>query len=530
MGLLAKMGVAQTHLLRRSPVEKFLERYGDRVKHVLSCHDRMVFRGTLRSMCRPEGMLSWLNWQHVLLKDFTPFAKKQSLRLREHAQAFAQRHGRPYEYLKSSRISKQERAQEIAQDDDIREGLVCVFGAREMGMTFDVHSNPKTGRLELRREEQPGTFVYYYFMDREFGLIHVRLQTWLPFDIQVYLNAQDWLARKMDKAGLGYQRWGNCFLRLDHPRHAQELADSMLQTRWPRVLSRFAKLVNPLLGDLLKGRSYYWTVREAEYATDVAFERPQALSEIYPQFVHHAITQFGSEDILRFLGKKLNTQFEGEVEGTLKRRPEGVRVRHQVQENWIKMYDKEGCVLRIETTINNPHRFKAYRKAIRRGERVKDWFPLRKGVADLRRRVEISRKANLAYLDALASVPQRKPTERILDPVSKPVRKGAERFRPLRPIDPDEARIFAGMMRGECLLSGFRNADLRQWLFPQASAEDAKRLAGKVTRRIRLMRAHGLVKKVPKTTRYQVTPRGHAVMGTALNVRRHDVNAFPKTG
>lgn len=511
-------------------MEQFFERYGDRVKHVLSCPDRMLLRGTFPSLCRVEGMGPWLGYHRVLLKDFALFAQKQSDRLKEHAQAFARERHRPYEYLASSKISKQKRAGEIAERDGIREGLIAVFSCVESCFTFTVRKNREQKRIELARRESRCLYLYFYFIDREFGFMHVRLATWMPYDLQVCLNGQEWLARKMDRAGLLYRRLENCFADLGDPQKAQSLADAMLDTNWPRVLNHFAKLVNPILKDFLRDRSYYWTVREMEVATDLVFTDERVLPEIYPHLVHHAITSFGSQDVMRFLGHRLTRNFDGEVQSTLVRRSEGIRVKHQVRENWIKMYDKFARVLRIETTINQAKRFRAYRWAVRQGKRVKAWFALRKGVADMRRRVEICRLANARYLAALASVPEKKAAETLLDPVTRPVMTPTERFRPLRPIAPDEAKMFAGLLRGEWMLEGFTNRHLRLWLFPQAQGAELKKCSAQVTRRIRLLRAHGLLRKISKTRRYHVTPKGIAVMSTALNVRRFDVNALTNTG
>jgi len=97
-------------------------------------------------------------------------------------------------------------------------------------------------------------------------------------------------------------------------------------------------------------------------------------------------------------------------------------VKHRVEENSIKMYDKQGSVLRVETTLHQPQRFRVYRRVTREGRKVRGWYPLRKGIVDLRRRVELSRAANARYLEALAVVGDSRPSHRILDPGVRPCR------------------------------------------------------------------------------------------------------------
>lgn len=511
-------------------MKKFVKRFGHLITGTLSCFDRLLLRGSILRFGRPESLTSWLAWQGILLKDFAERTSEFTSRLKEHAQAFAARAGRPYKYLDSPSSSKEDIVQGILAEDKITEGLVCVLSAVELCKSYDVHRNRDARRLELRKRTRQCLFLYFYFVDREFGLMHVRLQTWLPFDIQICLNGREWLARLMDKEGLTYERRDNCFASLENPERAQELADSMLDTNWVKVCHHFAKRVNPLLRDILKDVQYYWTVRQGEYATDIMFRDEKTLAELYPHLVRHAISTFGCEQILRFLGTKLNGHFEGEVTTRPTRRIEGICVKHVVCENSIKMYDKQGSVLRIETTINNPRRFKVRRRLIRNGKQVVDWYSMRKGVIDMRRRVQLSRAANARYLKALATVPESRPAHQILDPVSAPIVSPTQRYRGLRPVAADEAALFASVLRGEFILNGFRNSEIRALLFPAQATDpnEKRRRAARVTRLIRLLRAHGLVQKLSGTSRYLVTPKGVAVMSTALHVRCADVTGPKK--
>jgi hypothetical protein len=207
------------------------------------------------------------------------------------------------------------------------------------------------------------------------------------------------------------------------------------------------------------------------------------------------------------------------VSSDVQRRIEGIRVKHRVEENSIKMYDKQGSVLRIETTINNPRRFKVHRSGITRGKRVKKWLPMRKGIADIRRRVELSRAANGRYLDALSVVGLETPSYRLLDRVNHVVKKVRRQFRALRPISPDDAGLFQAILHGQHSLQGFRNRDLRQTL----GDSDPRNNSARVSRLLALLRAHKLIYKVFKTNYYRITRKGHQVMATALKFRQPDI-------
>ena len=508
-------------------MERFLDRHKDEIFGTLSGYDRVLFRGSLRSISYATGMEIFLSSQKVLFKDFDQYAPGLSAKLKQHATEYAGQAERPYRYLASAQQSKEELVHQIIEQDQLTEGLVCVLSCVEPCQTWSVGKDPATQHLGLRSQQRQCLYLYYYFLDREFGLLHVRLQTWLPFTIQVCLNGREYLARQLDRLGIHYEKHDNCFTQIDDLPRAQKLIDQLDRYAWPKFLNSLAKRVNPLLFG--KGKlplhGYYWSIRQSELATDVMFRDEASLQAIYPALLKQAIEEFRSEDVLRFLGRRTNLRYSGRSESSLKKRIEGARVKHFVEENSIKMYDKAGRVLRIETTINNPRRFRVRRTARRKGQKIKAWLPMRKGVIDAQRRCELSRAANARYLDALAVVGLETPSYRLLDQVSQPVERGGRKYRPLRPISPQDSRVCEVIMRGEFLVQGFRNQDLRTRLESQAESdpEERKQAAGRITRLLRLWSAHGLIYKVLHTNYYRITKKGRQIMATALKFRHDDV-------
>jgi hypothetical protein len=504
-------------------MERFIERHRDRVIGVLSGFDRVLFRGTLRSISYLNGMCTFLHSHGILYKDFGPFAQRLSDRIKSRAEEIAATQGRPYHYLYSSSVRKEDIARQIAEADKIQEGLICILSAVEPCMSYQVRRDRELKQLVVTPHERKCLHLYFYYVDREFGFMHVRLQTWVPFTIQVCINGREWLANRMQRTGIKFTRRENCFTAIEDLPAAQKLMDSLATRSWARVLNALARPVNPWINPKagLDLNGYYWSIREGEYATDVMFRDAEALRAVYPRLVDHAIQEFTCEDVLRFLGRRTNCVFPGEVQSNLRRRPEGIRVKHVVEENSIKMYDKQGSVLRIETTINNPRRFKVRRRATRKGKSTWAWIPMRKGIADIPRRVELSRAANERYLEALAVVGEASPTHRLLDPVSRRVIKNDRPYRALRPISPPDATLFRAVLRGEFLIRGFTSKELRRQLLPESERDPAqrKRASGRITRWIRLLRAHGLVRKVSNTRYYRVTEKGQTLMTTALRLR-----------
>jgi hypothetical protein len=486
----------------------------------------MRFRGTLRSISYAGGVDRFLGAAGVRYKDFKEYVQGLSQRLVDHAERVAQQAGRPFEYLVSSSEDKQARAEQIAARDGIAEGLVCILRSVEPCMSFSIRRNDRGG-LGFRCEQRKCLHLYYYYLDREFGLMHVRIATWLPFGISVCLNGREYLAKRMSKARIGFEQRDNCFVWIEDVERAQQMLTDLENRKWERWLKMLSNRVNPLVGPRggLDLHPYYWSVSESEYATDVMFRDAQTLSRIYPALVDHAIKQFDSRDVLRFLGRQPHVLFQGEVSTSRIRRTEGVRVKHWLQENSIKMYDKQGSVLRVETTINNARRFKVRKNTVRKGIPGMRWIPMRHAVADLDRRVEISRAANERYFEALAVVQEPSPVRELLDPVSHRMTKDDRPYRALRPVSSEEASVFQVVLKGQFHLKGFTNRDVRQRLEPSQTtdAKERRRASARTTRLLRLLRAHGLIRKVSGTRYYRVTPKGQRIMTAALKLRDADV-------
>ena len=201
-----------------------------------------------------------------------------------------------------------------------------------------------------------------------------------------------------------------------------------------------------------------------------------------------------------------------------------MRLKHWVNQNSIKLYN---ClnVLRPETTLHEAKDLKVYRTPETRPDARAAWYPLRRGVADLYRRAEISRAANERYLTALAAASITTPLAQEAAKVCEPVRRDQRRYRALNPFETADAQLLAAVNRGEWALKGFRNAEIRLLLFGQAKDQKQQRSqAAKVSRRLGLLHAHGLIAKVSRTYRWQVTQKGRRILTALLAARQADTD------
>lgn len=514
-------------------MNKFIERFSSRIAGVLSGFDRVVFRGSLRRIQHGQGMMNYLWAERVLLKNFGQHVQQISERIKSASLQVAQQQKRPIHYLHSSQVSKEDMARKIADRDQVREGLVCVLSCVEPCMSYEVRRNAASQRLELASCIRKCLHLYHYWIHPRLGFIHARLQTWFPFAIQVCLNGREWLARQMDQAGIQYQRYDNCFGQIGDYAQAQKLMEQQLKVRWPQLLDPIAGQLNPLHEEIFADfpTHYYWTTYQSEWAMDIVFRDPQQLRRLYPRLLHLGIRSFSSPQVLRFLGKK--TTLAGQVPGNftqqivtdLRRRQEGVRIKHALGRNSVKLYDKlytpSSAVLRLEATVNEPKDFLVYRRKEGDGKGPRSWRTMRRGVADLHRRTQISQKIVDRYADALASVDDHATLEELTASIERRVNWKGKWVRPLHPFTPEDRTLLEAVNRGEFTVHGLRNRDLQCLLYdsPLASPTEARRRSAAVSRKLRLLRAHGLIQKLPHTHRYQVTASGRSIISALLTAR-----------
>lgn len=526
------MRVLTTIPPKEDAVKRFIARYADKIIGVLSGFDRLVLRGTLRQLAFATGMMGFLRVERILLKDFGAYVERVTDRVREACYAVVRELDRPIVYLRSSQTDKEAVARRIAQEDGIDQGLIALLTSVEPCRSYGIHGNEATHRLELTLEERKCLHLYWYFVDPVFGFMNARLQTWFPFNIQLCVNGREWLSRQMDRAGIRYERRDNCFARIDDLPRAQALMDEQVKLAWPQVLGRIARSIHPIHEEIFKAcpLRYYWSAYQSEWATDLMFQDARSLAEIYPALVRHGITTFSSPDVMRFLGQKLCARYQGQVVTSFKERPEGVRIKHYVAENSIKLYDKQGSILRVETTINNARRFKAFRRSERDSTGPRAWKRMRQGIADLQRRTVVSQAANDRYLDAMAVVDPSRSLADLTEDLCRPVRWKKRPVRGLKPWLPEELALFKAVTRGEFSINGFRNKDLQSLLFPTAADpyQERRRRSARVTRLIRLLRAHRLVRKISGSHRYVLSDKGREILSALVTAQTLTLDTLRK--
>lgn len=488
----------------------FTERHADQIAFTLSCYDRIVLTGSLVDVGYAEGMTRFIKGLGLPVFEYPQWANQFREELRAHAEAVARDHGLEIEFIKKKNFRKEDRIKRIVAERGESPGLVHIFSAMESCTAFKPWHNKKTGKTYLKPSPGKCLHYYFYFILPGLGLGYLRVPTWAPFRLQFYFNGHQELARKLDKKGLAYTLLDNAFVHLEDPVATQKLADAIRPDRLHKRLDQAVQAYCPIARHFASG--YHWTIMQTEYATDIVFKRQQDLQPVYEELVRTAVHAVKPDDVATFLGRKLSSNFEDELGNDFHTRIQGTRIKHFMGPAAIKMYDKAGMVLRIETTVNDVSFFKHYRKVVHRdGTESQKFAPFKKTIYSLPPLAEVLFGANRRYLAFLSAIDD--PTNNIkdLDKISRPVRANQRTYRGFNFFHAQDLELFRTIVRGEFAISGFRNADLRRHLPGQTP--------GQISRILRRLRKHGLIKKVARGYKYYLTNLGRRAAATALKLR-----------
>ncbi len=489
------------------------ERYRDRMAGVLSCYDRIVITGTLPGICYAAGMTSFLNANGVRIFDYPRFAEPLRDGIRERAHQLAEAQGARIEHIAKAHIRKEEVVAKVLAARGDHPGLVHVISAMESCESYKPWHDKASGKTFLKPDSGKCLHYYFYFIDEVLGLCYLRVPTWCPFRLQFYCNGHSWLARKLTAAGIDFATADNAFIRVADIERAQALADSLKPDELHRRLDRYASRLCPVR-EVFR-QDYHWSLMQVEYSTDLIFRSEAILAPLYEQLSREAVLAVKADQVASFLGKKIHPRLTQEIGSRFATRIEGTCIKHRFGKTGVKMYDKFGRVLRLETTTNDVSFFKHHRKVEHKdGHSTREIAPLKKSIYSLIDLREILAGCNRRYLEFLSALEDTTAGERDLVRLTEPQRDGDRTIRGLNFFDRIEQTLLRTLQRAEFNIHGMRRADIKQFVPLNDSA---------LSRQLHRLRALGLIKRVSRSYRYYLTRLGRAAIAAACSVTQFQI-------
>jgi hypothetical protein len=445
----------------------------------------------------------------VRIFDYPKFAEPFKETIRANAERIAKEHGIEIEFIRKTGVRKESIISEkIAKRGD-HSGIVHILSVMETCNTYKPWHDKKTGKTFLKPDTSKCLYYYFYFIDEQVGLGYIRVPTWCPFRLQVYVNGHNLLASELKKAGIKFTMTDNAFDSLEDAAKAQELSDKISIEKLHRKLDEFAWQFCPVYKEF--NLRYHWSVMQAEYATDIVFKKQESLQQIYNELVATAIHTVKPENIATFLGQKLGSRYQGEVGNNYNVRIEGSRIKHTMGKVSIKMYDKFSKILRIETTANDISFFKHFREVVHRdGTTSHQMASLKKNIYSLSFLADNLKASNRRYLEFISAFDNKEVGRKRLEKVTSSKSENDRNYKGFNFFNVDDLSLLMAIVRGEFNINGFRNKNMQKLLGFNG---------GKISRLIKRLRVHGLIKKAVGSYKYYLTKIGKETIIMAQKIK-----------
>ena len=491
--------------------ELLSEQYAKELDGVLSCYDRIVLTGSLQPFCYAQGMTHYLYQHGIRIFDYAKFAEPLRERVCENAEVLAEASGVKIEFVRKKDFRKENHIQKILKERGEQPGLVHILGAMETCTSYRPWHDKTTGKTYLKPDSSKCMTYYFYFMDEQLGLCYLRVPTWCPFHLQFYFNGHNWLANQLQERGIAYKMVDNAFVHIADYALANKIAKEFDVKTLHLRLDEFARRYCPVVTQL--SLHYHWSIMQTEYATDLVFKDRETLQAFYPPLLETLTHAVKPADIATFLGRKLNGNYQGELGNRFNKRWLGTRLKHQMGPLSIKLYDKFRFILRIETTVNNVSFFQHYRKVQHRnGSTTTCWAPMKKTIHSLPALQEVLSAANGRYLKFISAIATPEVGIAKLHKLAETKLENQHRHKGFNLFSEEDTCLFRSLLQGEFCISGFTNKQLRSQYLPDKSASQ-------VTRLLKRLRVHGVIKKVGNRYKYYLTDFGRETAALALMLR-----------
>lgn len=497
-------------------METLVNRYSKKIVGVLSCFDRIIVTCTIPDWCYAKGMQGYLVSRGIKFFDYAKkFAEPLRDEIRKNAESIAKESGIEIHYIRRpNSFRKEDHIQAVLKERGTAPGLVHIFSCMETCPAYYGWHDKASGKSGLRAKETKCGHYYFYFIDEEFGLCYLRVPTWAPFRLQFYCNGHSWLACKMRMEGIDFTPLDNTFLNISNFERAQELADAFPVDRLHELLDGFAKRFCPPIAKA--PADPYWSIMQAEYATDIIFKRREDLQPLYEEIIRTSVHTVKPDQIAMFLGKKLDGRTVAEIGTSFRTRAQGTCIKHYIGWAAIKLYDKQGIVLRIETTINDVSQLKHYRSVEQKdGTTRMDYANMKKTIYSLSPLRQLLLAANQRYLDFISCLDDSSDGQRKILELGSPHRKDGRSYRGFNLFHKADLIALLALLRGDACIAGITNRAIRKVLTDKTS--------GQITQLIKRCRVFGILRKCAHSHKYYLTKTGRQVLIAARKIQEFTI-------
>jgi hypothetical protein len=408
---------------------------------------------------------------------------------------FAQRHDIPL-FPFRHKESKDQRAHQLRARRAVRDTVVFIGVAQEKAYAFSARRLPgQPVRFEFARNKSViPNYYYFYLDDGDWGESFLKVCSYAPWGLKLYLNGHEWLKRQLAKEAIGFEALDNGFLSCQNPERLQALADSLGPKEVQAFLTKWLnRLPLPLsAADRAAGFDYQLSIWQMEVSLTQIMDRPVAGRQFFEEVIRDNLDLGRPDRVQLIFPRKIIRTTPGSFRTRVLR--EGVHPSLHVSYKHfdLKQYYKEGRGLRSEGTFHDPGDF-GVNKGIENLPYLKDL-----GCQINRRLLEVERVSQNCGLSA-GSI------QRVVQPT---VTKDGQRAPGLKFGDPRVMALMLVLCQFSSVIEGVRNRELRRQVAALLGVELQQYKPGQASYDLRRLVRKGLLCRALKSQRYYLTPYG----------------------
>jgi len=259
-----------------------------------------------------------------------------------------------------------------------RSQVVAIGVAQEMQRVFisrQRRTDPgKCPQFSFDKKDRRVTVYYFYLWDAEFGPAFIKMCTYCPWPMKIWVNGHEWAKQQCRKAGLGFTELSNGFASCEDPAVLQKICDALqpgtIGVFFQRWLSRL-----PVPLDAADQQAGYWwecSMAQVEVSRTLVFTQPRHARTFFEALVTDNLDLGRPDTIEIIFDRRIVTGSQRATQGTFKTkvvtRGTEVTINAFYRHSRIKQYLKDGRALRVETVINSPTDLRIGRRLHNLGE------------------------------------------------------------------------------------------------------------------------------------------------------------------
>lgn len=471
----------------------------DHVTLEVECIDRIYLNGYIPTLQTGGNLATFLTKHRGQPIGSPALLGKISEEFRANVKRFAGENAIPIvEFKRGQR--KDDIALERRRAFTADEGIVFIGVAQEKASAFKATKQKnERGFIDFHWDRQTVAVnhYYYYLEDRNFGPAFIKVCSYAPYGIRVYLNGHEWAKKQLVRAGIPFESLDNGFKSCADPKRLQEICDSL----GPEHIQGFfdywlPRLPYPLtLQDMLSGYQPKLSIWQMEISLTQVFAKPLQGRQFFENVIRDNLDLGRPEHVQLIFGKHVRKNTPSRFRTRVIQHGVQPSLYIEYKHSQVKQYFKENLALRTETTINDP------------GD-----FHINKGLRNFDYLQKVGRNINRRLLDAQQTVSPCGLSQATLDRVVQPtVTDDGQRASGLRFGDPRTRALFLALVLLIHVVQGFTNASLRAHVATFLGTTITSYKANQMTYDLRRLRLKGLIVRLPKTNRYILTTHGRRV-------------------